>query len=119
MILGEDIQFQLSLLCRDGYHAAARIIEILQGTISRKAELEYLKKFVQYTCFDDGTSRDQLRCLWTVYCCHHKQNADTFQYDNDLHRLWNVMGGGRTRNSRLEQLLWIRSFYVPVSGVRR
>ena len=39
----EDIQFQLEILRRDGYHAAARIMESLQGTVSREAEMGYLK----------------------------------------------------------------------------
>ena len=43
----KDIQFQMDLLWRDGYHAAARIIETLQTTISRKVEMDYLKTFVQ------------------------------------------------------------------------
>ena len=29
-----DIRFQLDILRRDGYHAAARIIESMQGTVS-------------------------------------------------------------------------------------
>ncbi len=40
---GTDIRFQLDILRRDGYHAAARIIESMQGTVSREAEMKYLK----------------------------------------------------------------------------
>ena len=36
-----DIQFQLSILRRDGYHAAARIIESMQGKVSREVEMKY------------------------------------------------------------------------------
>ena len=54
----KDVRFQSGLLWRDGYHAAARIIEVLQGTVSREAELEYLKEFARQSCFDDELSRD-------------------------------------------------------------
>ena len=86
-----DIRFQLDILRRDGYHAAARIIESMQGTVSRKAELEYLQEFVRQCCFDEELGRDQLRCLWTAYCLHHGLDADTSGYDNDLKKLWNTM----------------------------
>ena len=67
----KDVRFQSGLLWRDGYHAAARIIEVLQGTVSREAELEYLKEF--------------------AYCYHHNLDVDTASYDNDLLGVWNVM----------------------------
>ena len=85
-----DIQFQLGILRRDGYHAAARIIESMQGKVSREAEMKYLKELVRQSCFDEETSRDQLRCLWTAYCFHHGLDADTSGYDNDLLELWNT-----------------------------
>lgn len=91
MVIEKDIKFQLGLLRRDGYHAAARIIEALQSTISREAEMEYLKEFVQQGSFDDEISRDHLRCLWTAYCFHHNLDVDTARYDNDLLGLWDVM----------------------------
>ena len=87
---GTDIQFQLGILRRDGYHAAARIMESLQGTVSREAEMGYLKEFVRQSCFDEEIGRDQLRCLWTAYCLHHGLDADTSGYDNDLLELWNT-----------------------------
>lgn len=87
----KDIQFQLDLLWRDGYRAAARIIETLQSTISRKIELKYLKDFVQQSSFEDKNSRDQLRCLWTAYCFHQNLDVDTSGYDNDLLELWSLM----------------------------
>lgn len=34
---GTDIRFQLDILRRDGYHAAARIIESMQGTVSQES----------------------------------------------------------------------------------
>ncbi len=79
-----DIQFQLGILRRDGYHAAARIIESMQDKVSRRAEMEYLKEFARQGCFDEEPSRDQLRCL------HHGLDADTSAYDNDLLDLWNT-----------------------------
>ena len=85
-----DIQFQLGILRRDGYHAAARIIESMQCKVSREAEMRYLKEFVRQSCFDEELSRDQLRCLWTAYCFHHRLDADTSGYDSDLHELWNA-----------------------------
>lgn len=85
-----DIQFQLGILQRDGYHAAAQIIKSMQGTVSREAEMEYLKEFARQSCFDEELNRDQLRCLWTAYCLHHGLDADTSGYDNDLAALWNT-----------------------------
>ena len=86
----EDIQFRSAILQRDGYHAAARMIESIQGKISREAEMKYLKEFIRQSSFDEETSRDQLRCLWTAYCLHHRLDADTSGYDNDLLELWNT-----------------------------
>lgn len=86
-----DIRFQMDILRRDGYHAAARIIESMQNTVSREAEMEYLKEFVRQGCFDEEISRDQLRCLWTAYCLHHRLDADTSGYDSDLLALWNTV----------------------------
>ena len=85
-----DIRFQLDILRRDGYHAAAQIIESMQGTVSREAEMKYLKAFVRQGCFDEELSRDQFRCLWTTYCLHHGLDADTSGYDNDLKELWSA-----------------------------
>lgn len=79
-----DIQYQLSILRRDGYHAAARIIESIQDKVSRKAEMEYLKEFARQSCFDVEILRDQFRCL------HHGLDADTSGYDNDLAKLWST-----------------------------
>ena len=86
----DDIQFRSAILRRDGYHAAARMIESIQGKISREAEMKYLKEFIRQSCFDEETSRDQFRCLWTAYCLHHRLDADTSGYDNDLLELWNT-----------------------------
>lgn len=86
-----DIQFQLGILRRDGYHAAAGIIESLQGKVSRKAEMDYLKEFARQGCFDEELSRDQLRCLWTAYCFHQRLDVDTSGYDSGLLDLWDTM----------------------------
>lgn len=85
-----DIQFQLDILRRDGYHAAARIIESMRDKVSREAEMRYLKEFARQGCFDEELCRDQLRCLWTAYCLHHRLDADTSGYDCDLMELWNA-----------------------------
>ena len=86
-----DIQFQLGILRRDGYHAAARIIESMQKEIGKETEKKYLKEFARQSCFDEETSRDQLRCLWTAYCLHHGLDADTSGYDSGLLDLWDTM----------------------------
>ena len=62
----------------------------MQGTVSREAEMEYLKEFARQGCFDEELGRDQLRCLWTAYCLHHGLDADTSGYDNDLLELWDA-----------------------------
>lgn len=85
------IKVQLDILRRDGYHAAAQLIESMQNKVSRKAEMEYLKEFVRQGCFDVEISRDQLRCLWTAYCLHHRLDVDTSKYDSDLTELWDTM----------------------------
>ena len=85
-----DIQFQLGILRRDGYHAAVQIIESIQGMVSREAEMKYLKEFARQSCFDVEILRDQFRYLWTAYCLHHGLDADTSEYDNDLAELWNT-----------------------------
>lgn len=87
----ENIQFQMDLLWRDGYHAAARIIEVLQNTVSRAPEINYLKEFVREGDFSEELYRNQLRCLWTAYCFHQRLDVDTSGYDNDLLDLWSAM----------------------------
>ena len=82
----------MDILRRDGYHAAAQMMESMQGTVSREAEMKYLKEFVRQGCFDEELSRDQLRCLWTAYCFHHNLDVDTSGYDEDLNELWDAMG---------------------------
>lgn len=81
----------LEILWRDGYHAAARLIERLQTTVSRTAEFEFLRAYVVESCFDDDICRDRLRMLWTAYCLHHDLDVDTAGYDNDLLELWNKL----------------------------
>ena len=88
---GTDVKFQLDILRRDGYHAAAQIIESMQETVSREAEMEYMKEFVRQGCFDEEPARDQLRCLWTAYCFHQGLDADTSGYDSGLLDLWDTM----------------------------
>lgn len=81
----------LEVLWRDGYHAAAQLIEQLRGSISKEAELKYLKQFAFESCFDTEVCRDQLRSLWTAYCFHHDLDVDTASYDNDLRVVWGVL----------------------------
>lgn len=81
----------LNVLWRDGYHAAARLIEQLQNSISREAELKYVKQFAFESSFDTEVCRDQLRSLWTAYCFHHALDVDTANYDNDLRDVWDAI----------------------------
>lgn len=81
----------LEVLWRDGYHAAAKLIEQLQSSISREAELKYLKQFAFESCFDADICRDQLRSLWTAYCFHQNLDVDTAAYDHDLQELWEAV----------------------------
>ena len=70
---------------------SARIIGVMQDTISREDEMKYLKEFARQNCFDGETIRDQLRCLWTAYCIHYGLDVDTLGYDNDLFALWDTL----------------------------
>ncbi len=79
----------LEVLWRDGYHAAAELIEQMRGT--RDAEWKYLKQFVRENNFNRTLPCNQLRSLWTAYCFHHELIVDTSGYDNDLLELWNFM----------------------------
>lgn len=84
----EDI---VEVLWRDGYHAAAELIERLSNSISRDAEWKYLKAFARENSFDDELAREQLRSLWTAFCFHHNMIVDTAEYDNALLELRNFM----------------------------
>ena len=79
------------VLLRDGYHAAARLIEQLQSSISKDAEWKYLMQFVFEGNFYADVCREQLRSLWTAYCFHHNLDVDTAEYDYDLRTLWNAI----------------------------
>ena len=81
----------LEILWRDGYHAAARLIERLQIAVTRPAEFEVLRTYVAESCFDDDICRDRFRMLWTAYCLHHNLDVDPAGYDNDLLELWNKL----------------------------
>lgn len=88
----------LEVLWRDGYHAAAKLIEQLQNSISRKAELAYLKQFAFESSFDAEVCRDQLRSLWTAYCFHHDLDVDTAGYDFDLRVVWDAVASVERRS---------------------
>lgn len=59
--------------------------------IDKKAEFEYMKKFIADNDFGPGseTMRDQLASLWTAYCIHNNLEPDTANYDTVLRGLWN------------------------------
>lgn len=106
----KDIRFQLDLLWREGYHAAAKIIETLQNTISREVELKYLKNFIQQRYLGDDIGRYQLRCLWTTYCFHHNLDADTSEYDSALQELWDQMTDQERENEDWEDVEGFEGF---------
>ena len=77
-----------AMLWRDGYHAAARLIEKLAGSIQPDVEMEWMKQFVTGVHSDDGTFRKQVKALWTAYCIRHGLDVDTRRYDEDLEQIW-------------------------------
>lgn len=81
----------LEILWRDGYHAAARLIERLQTTVSRDAEFKFMVSYAEQSCFDEDICRDHFRTLWTAYCLHHNLDVDTAGYDSDLRELWEAV----------------------------
>lgn len=81
----------IDLLWRDGYHAAAKLLEESLKTVSETAEFNFILQFVSDTSLDEELGRDQLRMLWTSYCLHQNLLADTWQYDNQLMALWKHM----------------------------
>ena len=44
------------MLQQDGYFDAVKLIELLEGSINRKAEFLYLKAFARESSFDNATS---------------------------------------------------------------
>lgn len=87
------------VLWRDGYFAAARLIERLQSTVSRNAEKEYLKHFAAESSLDESVCCNQLRSLWTAYCLHHDLSVDTGGYDADLLDLWGSVEGNQQKTA--------------------
>lgn len=51
-------------------------------------EMEYMRRFIEGNCFDDGVAREQLRALWTAYCIHQNLDVDTDAYDAGVKNLW-------------------------------
>lgn len=71
-----------------GYLDAAEYIERQFATINRTAEFGYMKAFIIEGYFENEVEREQLRALWTAYCCHHCLDVDTGTYDAELMELW-------------------------------
>ena len=78
-------------LWRDGYHAAARLIEQLAGSLQSEVELDWMKQFARESFFDEEVSRDHLKALWTAYCLHYAIEPDTALYDRSLEELWQAV----------------------------
>ena len=89
--MASKYEYILAPLWRDGYHAAARLIEKLTSGIEPEAEMAAMKKFAGEESFEDELARDQLRSLWTAYCIHRELAPDTFEYDCDLQELWDAV----------------------------
>ena len=95
-----------------GYLDAAEYIERQFGTINRTAEFGYMKAFIIEGYFENETDREQLRALWTAYCCHHGLNVDTGTYDAELTELW------RKLNEVGSTFQCVRRFYVRPAGLK-
>ena len=82
----------IDILRRDGYHAAADMIEQLRSTISYAAEFDYITNFVKECNFKED-QRDclWLRALWTAFCLHQDLLVDTSGYDRCLSILWSMI----------------------------
>ena len=78
-------------LWRDGYHAAARLIEQLAVSLQSDVEMDWMKQFASENVFDCDVAREQLRDLWTAYCLHYDYLVDTKQNDDDLGELWKAV----------------------------
>lgn len=63
----------------------------MEEKVNRENEKKYMLNFIQQCSFDNELSRNQLRCLWTAYCFHHRLDVDTLGYDHDLIDLWNII----------------------------
>ena len=59
--------------------------------MNRLRELSWINSFVSEGFFNDGTSANQLRALWTSYCLHHNLDADTEDYGEDLRGIWQAL----------------------------
>lgn len=85
MVTVEKIIAELKI---GGYLDAAEYIERQFATINRTAEFGYMKAFIVEGYFENEVEREQLRALWTAYCCHHRLDVDTGTYDAELMELW-------------------------------
>lgn len=59
-----------------------------ESPMNRLRELSWINSFASEGFFNDGTSVNQLRALWTSYCLHHNLDVDTKDYDEDLRAIW-------------------------------
>ncbi len=63
----------------------------------KESELQFIRDFVADACFENDICCDQLRSLWTAYCLRHDLIVDTYEYDQSIMDIWNVIedaGGG-------------------------
>lgn len=66
-------------------------MDVKDATVYIAAEFEYLRTFVQTSCFDEEICRDQLRILWTAFCLHYGMSVDTNIYDRYALVLWDLL----------------------------
>lgn len=83
-----DRELQIRVLYRDGYHAAAKLLEQDAMKPNAEAEMAYMQLFAKEAYFENEVERKQLRCLWTAYCCHQDIDVDTLRYDIDLEKVY-------------------------------
>ena len=59
--------------------------------MNRLRELSWVNSFTSEGFFNDNTSANQLRALWTSYCLHNSLEANTKDYDEDLRAIWQAL----------------------------
>lgn len=63
---------------------------VISADGSRDKELEYIKAFVGED-LRVLQQRWQLRALWTAYCFHKQLYTDSFEYDQIIGEIWNMI----------------------------
>ena len=64
---------------------------VISADGSRDKELEYIKAFAGGEGLRVLQQRWQLRALWTAYCFHKRLDTDSFEYDQIIGEIWNMI----------------------------